>query len=47
MVIVGVDFVVMVLCLYLYVFSEFLVSLSLEKYRLVMVSERGVSLAYT
>jgi len=38
---------VMVLCLYLYVFSEFFVSLGLEKEGLVMVSEREVSLTYT
>ena len=37
----------MVFCLYLYVFSEFLVSLDLEKNGLVIISERGVSLANT
>ena len=37
----------MVLYIYLYVFNEFLVSLSLKEDRLVMVSERGVSLADT
>jgi len=37
----------MVFCLYLYVFSEFLVSLVLEKNGLVMVSERNVCLADT
>ena len=37
----------MVLYLYLHVFSEILVSLGSEKDELMMVSERGVSLAYT
>jgi len=37
----------MVLYIYLYVFNEFLVSLSLKEDRLVMVSERGVSLTDT
>ena len=35
---------VMLFCLYLYVFSGFLVSLGSEKDRLVLVSEKGVSL---
>ena len=38
---------VMVFCLCLYVFSEFLVSLSLEKDELVVVNERSMSLANT
>ena len=37
----------MVFYLYLYVFSEFLVSLGHQNFGLVMVSERGVSLADT